>query len=279
MFNAGCVANDADGDGADADHDCNDADALFFPPSVGREAIDRCEDGMSNNCIPGEVSSCAGVLDGDGYVEPPACEGNPLIRPGAEGGLAITPTQFQIRVTEHLEAAKELVAQIVRGAGYSVQTFGAAGDVAVTATEVAAKERRSELTRDKKITYVRPGIAQAVEALLAVDAVHFRSGVTPERPTVEFGDRVSETPASLAQTAQLLRAAEAASTETLVAMVHPDWDEPQVTEEVERIKGESAPVELTPPGPEAGMDATGPGGPDEQGDGGLDAAFDALEGA
>ena len=201
---------------------------------------------------------------------------SPLIKPGPEGGLAITPNQFQIRVTEHLETAKELVAQIVRGAGYSVQTFGAQGEVAVTATEVAAKERRSELTRDKKITYLRPGVAAIVEALLAVDAAQFRSGVTPEGPKVEFGDRVSEDPQVLAQTAQLLRAAEAASTETLVAMVHPDWDEPQVTEEVERIRSEAAPVELSGPGPDDGMGSSGPGASSGEPDG-MDAAFDALE--
>ena len=84
MLDVGCVANDADGDGADANHDCNDADPLFFPPSVGREAIDRCGDGMSNNCIPGEDTSCDLDLDGDGWVEPEGCEGNPAIRPDAE---------------------------------------------------------------------------------------------------------------------------------------------------------------------------------------------------
>ena len=198
---------------------------------------------------------------------------SPLIKPGAEGGLAVTPTQFQIRVTEHLESARALQDHIVRSAGYSTQTFGSVGDgeqrVAQTATEVDSRERRSDITRDRKITYWTPELAERIRVHLDLCARLFGDAVKPDRPTVEFGDRVSETPASLAQTAQLLRAAEAASTETLVAMVHPDWDKPQVDEEVERIRGEAAPpIEWTAPDPEAGMGAAGSGAPDdEQGDG------------
>lgn len=205
-----------------------------------------------------------------------------LMSANPQGGLPIVAQQFAIRVTEHLQSAQALTDQIVRSAGYSTQSFGSASDgegsVQQTATEVDSRTRRSDITRDRKIAYWRPELAERIRIHLALCAGKFGDAVTPERPTVEFGDRVSETPASLAQTAQLLRAAEAASTETLVAMVHPDWEKTEIDAEVERIQGESAPVELTPPGPEAGMDAAGPGGPDEQGDGGLDTAFDALDG-
>ena len=207
-----------------------------------------------------------------------------LMSTNPQGGLPIMAQQFAIRVTEHLQSAQALQDQIVRGAGYSAQTFGnvdGEGQMAQTATEVDSRDRRSDITRDRKTMYWIPELAERVRVHLALCEAKFHDSVTPERPTVEFGDRVSETPASLAQTAQLLRAAEAASTETLVAMVHPDWDEPQVTEEVERIRGESAPAELTAPGPADGMGAAGPGAPDD-GQGGqaeMDAAFDALEGA
>ncbi|WP_067483790.1 phage portal protein [Actinomadura hibisca] len=176
------------------------------------------------------------------------------------GGLAITPAQFAIRVTEHLETARALTDQIVRMSGYSTQTFGTADQVAVTATEVTARERRSLITRDRKTGYWSPGLAERLRVLLAIDAAHFRSGVTPERPTIKFGDSVSEDPASLAQTAQLMRAAEAASTETLVQMMHPDWDDPQIQAEVKRIKDEGA---MSVPGSGVGMGPgdTGPGAP------------------
>ena len=191
-----------------------------------------------------------------------------LQSPNASGsGLMVTPNQFQIRVNEHLQSAQALQDQIVRACGYSAQTFGSATDgsqqVAQTATEVDSRTRRSEITRDRKITYWSPALAEILRVLLAVDASAFRSGVNAVRPTVEFGDRVSEDPQALAQTAQLLRAAEAASTETLVQMVHPDWDDTQVQEEVQRIQDEAAPPpppEIVPGPADAGMGAdAGPG--------------------
>jgi A118 family predicted phage portal protein len=199
--------------------------------------------------------------------------------PGANAaGQQLTVAQFAIRVQEHRDTANDLMEQILRAAGYSAQTFGLAGEVAVTATEVAAKERRSLITRDKKILNFRPRLADALEVLLAVDQLVLKtSGVQAERPSVEFADAVSEDMGSLAQTAQLLRAAEAASTETLVQLVHPDWDQDQVDEEVARIKDE-APAELTAPDPEAGMGAAGSGAPDE-GATEVDAALGALEDA
>ncbi|MBF8186330.1 phage portal protein [Nonomuraea sp. K274] len=146
--------------------------------------------------------------------------------------------QFAIRVNDHLTAAEHLMTQIVRTAGYSAQSFGQTGDVAATATEVKARERRSMITRDKKTGYWQPGVAARIENLLAIDREMFGTPVEPSRPRVQFGDSVSEDMLSLANTADVLRRAEAASTEVIVALLHPDWDETQVTEEVKRIKAE-----------------------------------------
>lgn len=156
-----------------------------------------------------------------------------------EGGMELEAHQFDIRVAEHAGTAQDLTAQIVRGAGYSVQTFGETGDVAATATEVVARERRSYTTRSRKIAYFRPGLARFVEALLAVDAQVFKSGVTPARPVIEWPDGVAVDPQGLATTLDLLNRAEAASTEVRVRMLHPDWDEPQIAAEVEAIRGDS----------------------------------------
>lgn len=165
---------------------------------------------------------------------------------GRDGsGLPIHAQQFAIRVAEHRDTAQELLATILRTAGYSAQTFGEGDNsgAATTATEITARQQRSFLTRDRKIRLWRPALTQAVEKLLAVDAAVFGSGITPERPNVEFTDGVQESPLTLAQTAQALRGADAASTETIVAMVHPDWDEQQVTDEVNRMDAEApAPV-------------------------------------
>ncbi|MFE6354370.1 phage portal protein [Streptomyces rochei] len=153
-------------------------------------------------------------------------------------GMALTVAQFAIRVQEHRETAEDLVNQILRSAGYSGQTFGIGGDVAVTATEVTARERRSMTTRGKKVLRWRPALAHLVEALLAVDQYAFGGGIEPQRPTVEFEDSVQEDALSLANTADVLRRAQAASTDTLVRMAHPEWDDEQVAVEVDRIRQE-----------------------------------------
>src|SRR5690606_11251711 len=80
---ASCPAVDADGDGVPPPLDCDDNDPQFFPPQNGREPIERCGDGLANNCIPSDADrGCPDAdIDGDGFVEPPGCEGNPAINP------------------------------------------------------------------------------------------------------------------------------------------------------------------------------------------------------
>ncbi|MFG3090673.1 phage portal protein [Streptomyces antibioticus] len=154
-------------------------------------------------------------------------------------GAQLTVAQFEIRVQEHRDTAEDLVNQILRSAGYSGQTFGIGGDVAITATETNAKERRSMTTRGRKILRTRPGLGNAIEALLAVDRHVFGTKVVPQRPGIEFYDSVQEDPLSLANTADVLKRAQAASTETLVRMVHPEWDKDQVAAETARIQAET----------------------------------------
>lgn len=76
---------------------------------------------------------------------------------------------------------------------------------------------------------------------------------------MEFQDSISEGPTELAATAELLRRAEAASTDTLVRMMHPDWDDAQVSVEVDAILGESGRVVADPF--TTGADSPSIGGP------------------
>lgn len=156
-----------------------------------------------------------------------------------DSGTGLTISQFAIRAAEFEATTQNLVERIVGSAGYSVQTFGGSGDVAVTATEVTARERRSMTTRGRKSLRWRPALSEALAALLAIDAQVFRSGVVPDRPSVEFADGVQEDMLTLANTADVLRRAQAASTDVLVRMVHPEWDDDQVSTEVDRIQAET----------------------------------------
>lgn len=162
--------------------------------------------------------------------------------PRAGEANPITVVQFAIRVAEHRDTAADLVAQAVRQAGYSASTFGETDGTAVTATEIRARQSRSMTTRARKSLYWGPGISDITGALLAVEAGH-RFGVAgldlTDPVKVEFQDSISEGPTELATTAELLRRAEAASTDTLVRMTHPDWDDDQVNAEVALIVGES----------------------------------------
>lgn len=187
---------------------------------------------------------------------------------GGDDRMEISAQQFAIRYEEHRQTQAELLAAILRATGYSAQSFGLSGEVAVTATEVAAKERRSLITRGRKALYTAPELAAAIETLLQLEAKRgFQGAVTPELPTVVFGDSVSPDIMQLAQTAELMRRAEAASDETLVRMLHPDWDEDQVQAEVQAI-GDARPDPMADPFALPG-EMTGPGeeGEDPEGEG------------
>jgi hypothetical protein len=167
----------------------------------------------------------------------------------ASAGLPVEVVQFTLDVERYHATALARIEDILRTAGYSPATFGIGSDgTTMTATEVKARQQRSFGTRDRKLRNVRPAIAQLLEKLLAVDAAVFKTaGVVPERPDIEFPDGVQDSLLTLAQTAQALRTAEAASTETLVRMVHPEWDDEQVTNEVTLIQEQTAVPALPDP--------------------------------
>jgi hypothetical protein len=197
-----------------------------------------------------------------------------------EGGLGsgsgnnppppITQVQFKIRVQEHSETASNLLTRIFSAAGYSPQTFGEAGPNAVrtiTATEVDSREKMTMQTRGVKIMYARPQLQHIFAALADVDAYVFNGpGRGDFLPDVEFPDASAPSMDALATTLQMLRAALLLSDETGVEMLHPDWDEQQVLDEVERLKTEKA--ALNPPLPDPMFlngDAHGPAGIDSAG--------------
>ena len=130
---------------------------------------------------------------------------------------------------------------ILRSAGYSGQTFGENPQAASarTATEVDSRDKRSDRTRDRKIRNWRPGVQQVMTKLLLVDNAVFGMTNAVEGLSVAFPDTDQESPAQLAQTAALLRQAEAASTETIVAMTHPDWEDQAIQAEARKILAET----------------------------------------
>lgn len=161
----------------------------------------------------------------------------PMQMLSSNGTSDILANQFAIRFAEHQATATDLIGQCIRGAGYSGQTFGeydAGGPI--TATEVEQRERRSLTTRGKKVLYWRPALRDILYGYLAVRREMFGdTSCEPERPEIEFPKLVLPNQNELASTAGMLAGAEAASKQTLVKLVHPDWDQQDVDDEVNRI--------------------------------------------
>src|SRR5690606_21731691 len=166
-------------------------------------------------------------------------------------GVSLEQVQFSIRVDDHLSACRNLAVQALRGAGYSAQSFGE-GDQGgpATATEVQARERRSFVTRDRKIGDWRPPLVRLSRAALQVDKLWFggdSGDVFTESPNLEWPDGVQTDMETTSKIVQMLDAAKAVSLRTKIQMVHPQWDRDQVEEEMEAIEGDtSVPVDADP---------------------------------
>lgn len=154
--------------------------------------------------------------------------------------LAIENVQFEIRTEDFLKAIDHFRRIILAAAGYSPGTFGMQDDgAAMTATEVAAREKLSFTTRKRKILGVKPADEEILTKALAVDAVVFpQGGAKPLKVVLEWPDGVSDDPKTIAETNQMDYNSQSTSIETRVRRASPDWSDDQVQEEVDRIKAE-----------------------------------------
>lgn len=177
------------------------------------------------------------------------------------GGEPITQVQFKIRFAEHEATAMHLLSAIVRSSGYGMLDFsGESPGQGMTATETNAKSKRTLTTRDRKIAYWTRGLKEILEVLLAVDQAKFASEVDPQRPKVEFPDAVSSAPKEVAETVKLLTEAKAATTTTLITMLHPDWTSEQIQSEVDELESKATAMAETM---KAAFGGQGPGDPDD----------------
>lgn len=148
--------------------------------------------------------------------------------------------QFAIRSQEHRDTALEMVSRIVSSAGFSPQTFGLnVQGAAESGTALRLRENRTYATIAAKAQYWKAPLECVLEMLLQVDRLHLGGRVQAERPNVEMQDgQVTEGVQGLAQTVSLINQAQAASVETKVRMLHPDWGTEEVTSEIARIMDE-----------------------------------------
>ena len=155
--------------------------------------------------------------------------------------------QFAIRVDDHLRTFEALLRRAISRAGYSPLTFGLTDEAAMTATEIAAKERDTNATRQTKIRLWSAGLDYLAETLLAIDDHIFHTGTVGELE-VEFAPMHQTSEDAKAKTVQLWEAAQAASRETKVRYLHPEWDDEKVRSEALAIGSESeAPTSIIGP--------------------------------
>jgi hypothetical protein len=166
------------------------------------------------------------------------------MEPGAaeQGARSMLAQQFEIRHEEHLGTILELVERVVSNAGYSPQTFGMKIDGrAESGTALRIRENKTTLTRARKSQWWTPAINRLVWRLLLIDSKPpFSGGSSPEGKTIttDLSSSATRDPVELANVANTLKAAMAASIETRVRLIHPEWRKDQVAAEVERIKDE-----------------------------------------
>jgi hypothetical protein len=146
------------------------------------------------------------------------------------------PFLFQptIRHEEHKATINETIARIVSNAGYAMQTFGDGDGTASSATAAAAlkvRERKSLMTKGRKERYWGTAVEYIMQRMLAMDA----QTSVPYCPVAEFGDSFAPDLVETATALELLERSNSASTDTKVAILHPEWDDAQKQEEVNKI--------------------------------------------
>lgn len=192
----------------------------------------------------------AGMADVDREVYVPL---DGILATGKDG-LLIDAQQLKIRVEEHKATCEAWTKTIIESAGYSTQSLSSDTGGAVTAAEVHSHERRSYMTRGKKIRYWKAAVRDHLITMAEVANANLGARVLLDQDmSVDFPDGVQDSELSLANTVLAMRNAEAASVETRVRILNPDWDDTAVTAEAAKIMAESGAGEPVPVPNDAGF--------------------------
>lgn len=151
----------------------------------------------------------------------------------------ITMQQFAIRSSEHAATCIDILRNIYATAGYSPQSFGLdINGLAQSGTALHIREKKSYNTRGKKQTYWQTPLERILTAMVHLDNALWPQAGSDADDTVKvkFADSMANDISTMSAAVQALSNANAASTETMVMMLHPDWSKKQVAEEIERLK-------------------------------------------
>lgn len=163
------------------------------------------------------------------------------------GTNTIKDYQAAIRFQEHLGVLAGIKYEILDGAGWSLSSYGnpagggSQGGGQITATEVNDRTTKSERTRDEKaLLFKQPGNG-FMRMLMELDGVLYPGrgdmGDLPEL-AIDFPDISQVDPEKQARRFLALSQASAISVEQTVRELHPNWDDDDIADEVERILGD-----------------------------------------
>ena len=149
----------------------------------------------------------------------------------------IKATQFEIRSQQFEQTCLNLLDRIITSAGYSPQSFGLnISGRAESGTALNVRERKSFSTTNKKQSYWEDGLKEFVRAMCIIKQQFLGGKFTCDLDVnIAFSDCISNNMTEVSNSVKTLSDAKAISTDTKVRMVHPEWTDEQVTQEVERI--------------------------------------------
>lgn len=243
---------------SDLDGVCEHMDALDETMSSWMRDVHH---GKARLIVPNSMLQSMGAGNGAGFDMDQELFSGVNAAPGsvADAKMSIEQVQFDIRTEAHKATFDQILATVYRTAGYSAGTFGENSEARImTATEVIARERRSFLTRDRKVRSFKPALQRFLEKCLLMDAALFAGPGVPADTEIDvaFGDSIQDPESIRAQNAQLLFTGQSGSTITRVRTLHPDWDEEKIGEEARMIREENGLPDLSDPD-RVGVDGQG----------------------
>lgn len=200
--------------------------------------LGRARKSQPQTFVDASILDETGKLDLEGYH----IVGRSRMRlPIGDAGETIKTVDPKVELTEHISYNNHLTQLLVTCAGYAPLTWGIEGQTAsvqraVSGYAMKLSQLRTLLNRSQKEHMALEGIGWAIATALAMaDDSH---EVAARLPSIQLGDGVPDDALDGAQQVQFLRQAVAASTDTLVKIVHATWSQSEVDEEVQRIEAE-----------------------------------------
>lgn len=157
----------------------------------------------------------------------------------ATDSTPITSVQFNIRWQEHSQTVAEMLNVALRHAGLSARQFSDSSLTAgvTTATEVESDNAKSERTRGKKLRFYRAGLKELAKTAMLIDTEIFGTRVKFETdPIVSFPVRAMQSPETTTKILSQQRSSDLVSIEQGIRELHPNWSDPEIKEERERIR-------------------------------------------